>query len=281
MGALGAIRLYGARGSERAPLKVAFFTDVHAREDAQTAGFLRQAADQINGWKADVLIGGGDTIHGGFMAEEQAMRPRWEAGRRFLDSLKGRLELIHGNHDLVGAGLGAADPYRVARDELGIPMGPRRFTVGEFTFLCLDSVQIDPGNQPSGYRGGISAGQLKWLDRELANLSPETPILLITHIPFRTLFLQTGEEPLAPLQPSHVDSNANSVLNRLAGKNLLGVLQGHLHLNEHLIVNGQSFITGGAVCGGWWNGPHRGTSRGSGRLQLGGSRPEWNYSSYR
>jgi len=277
----GALRAAEGNMSEESSLKVAFFTDVHAREGSEVERQLELAGEQINSWNADIVIGGGDYIHGGFNSAEEQMRPRWEIGRKFLDSLNGRIELIAGNHDLVGAGLGVSDPYRVARDELGIPSCPRRFTVGDFTFFCLDSIRIDPANQPSGYRGEVSALQLSWLDRELAKIDSEAPLVLMTHIPFRTTFLQAGADPLSAASASLIVAGANTVLRRFAKHNLIGVLQGHLHLDEQLIVNGQSFITGGAVCGAWWKGPNLGTYRGSGTIAFQRGTPDWKYYSYR
>lgn len=280
LGTSGALRLHAKGPGQQAPLKVALFTDVHALGDAGNDAQLDLAAAQIKAWGADLLIGGGDYMHGGFNNDAATMRPRWESARRFLDSLKGRTELIFGNHDMVGAGLGMADPYRVIREELGIPVKPRRFTAGDYTFFCLNSVQIDPSVKPWGYRGEVDEAQLAWLDTELAQLSKDDPIMLITHIPFHTLFVQAGDDPLGPLGPSLVVTNAKTVLQRLKGHNLIGVLQGHLHLNEQLVLNGRSFITGGAVCGGWWKGPNRGTYRGSGTVTLGQTPPVWSYASY-
>ena len=276
LGGVGALGLRADGKAEGAPLKVAFFSDVHAREGAYTVEQLSRAAEQINSMQADVLIGGGDYLHGGFGADEAAAKPRWEVARGFLESLQGRRELVAGNHDLVGAGLGSEDPYRVAREELGIPIGARRFTVGDFTFLCLDSVLIEG----TSYRGAISQAQLDWMDGQLSQIGPEDPILIVTHLPFRTLFHQAGPDPLKAPNPKELVANANAVLERFRNHNLLAVLQGHLHLDEHLILNNCSFITGGAVCGGWWNGPNRGTYRGSGLLYLGESKPGWSYSTY-
>jgi len=48
--------------------------------------------------------------------------------------------------------------------------------------------------------------------------------------------------------------NARDVLIDFYPYNLKLVLQGHLHFLEEINVNDQvSFITGGAVCGKWWN----------------------------
>jgi hypothetical protein len=43
---------------------------------------------------------------------------------------------------------------------------------------------------------------------------------------------------------------------------VLGVLQGHTHVNETVVWKGVPYITSGAVCGNWWHGTHLGTPEG-------------------
>ena len=46
------------------------------------------------------------------------------------------------------------------------------------------------------------------------------------------------------------------------GRNVLGVLQGHTHVNERVEWQGVPYITSGAVSGNWWKGIHLGTPEG-------------------
>ena len=48
----------------------------------------------------------------------------------------------------------------------------------------------------------------------------------------------------------------------LAGYNVLGVLQGHTHINENVTYHDVPYITSGAVCGNWWKGVRMGTPEG-------------------
>ena len=52
------------------------------------------------------------------------------------------------------------------------------------------------------------------------------------------------------------------MLDLLAGHNVLGVLQGHTHVNETVIWKGVPYLTSGAVCGNWWHGTRLGTPEG-------------------
>jgi hypothetical protein len=50
------------------------------------------------------------------------------------------------------------------------------------------------------YRGYVDEAQLAWLRDELAHVAPETPIVLVSHMPLLTGFFQAprGHEELAP-----------------------------------------------------------------------------------
>jgi hypothetical protein len=127
------------------------------------------------------------------------------------------------------------------------------------------------------YRGYIDEAQLAWLRGELVRVRPETPIVLVTHVPLLTSFFQAtaGHEQAAPR--NRVVVNNREVLDCFAKHRLHLVLQGHLHVNEMLRWRGTTFITGGAVSGGWWRGPWHGTDAGFGVLTLRPDRVDWQY----
>ncbi|MFP4283889.1 MAG: metallophosphoesterase family protein [Opitutales bacterium] len=259
----------GPAGESR-PLRLVFFTDVHARAEAAIEARLERAAAAINAVGADLVIGGGDYLHGGFGADESEIEPRVLAAKRFLDRLEGRVELIAGNHDLVGAGRAHPDPWRVPREVFGIAARYRRFDWGGISFFLLDSVRITPNASEAGYTGGIEAAQRHWIEKELAEIPRERPLVIVTHVPFRSLFRQVGEGPTAALGSNLAVDNANEVLALFRGRRIAAVLQGHLHVDEHLRFNGVPFITGGAVCGAWWRGTHLGTPEGFQELRVSG-----------
>ncbi len=54
-----------------------------------------------------------------------------------------------------------------------------------------------------------------------------------------------------------------------------------LHSNELIRWRDMTFITGGAVCGAWWQGPHTGTEEGFGIVTLDRDRvSNWEYIDY-
>ena len=103
----------------------------------------------------------------------------------------------------------------------------------------LDSIGI---TMDRAYEGRIDAGQLKWLAADLAALPAGTPIIVSVHIPLVTAYLAyMPEMPFPPPHHSLSVANANQVLDLFAGHNVLGVLQGHTHVNE--TVSGRAFLT--------------------------------------
>jgi hypothetical protein len=133
----------------------------------------------------------------------------------------------------------------------------------------LDSVKVVGGQDP--YRGWIDAAQLAWLDRELTIIPSNEPIILCTHIPFHTMVSSIAGSfgPLIGPTTGRVRVlNANLVMEKLRNRPVVAILQGHVHLNELLELNGIPCITGGAVCGKWWQGPNMGTYPGVGMIEI-------------
>ena len=74
--------------------------------------------------------------------------------------------------------------------------------------------------------------------------------------------------------------NNKDVLKKFRGKNLILVLQGHLHVDELIRWQTTTFITGGAVCGKWWRGPWHGTQEGFNVVTLKPDHVDWKYIDY-
>lgn len=265
----------------RAPFRIAFFTDIHARIEWDTPEAMRLAADRINAQQADLVICGGDCITDGFQSSRASVAHRWQAYREHLrDRLTPRPVAVIGNHDLVGAmpddgSAPESDPRAAFREELGIPQTQFSFEAQGYHVLLLDSVQIT--RDELKYRGYVDEAQLNWLRAELTRIRPETPIVLVTHMPLLTGFYMATEGAEAAAPRNRVIVNNREVLAAFADHCLHVVLQGHLHVNEMLRWRDTTFITGGAVSGKWWRGAWHGTEEGFGVLTLRPDRVDWEY----
>jgi len=265
----------------RDPLRVAFFTDIHARTEWDTPEALRLAAEKINAQRADLVICGGDCITDGFQSTRAAVARRWQVYRENLhDRLSPRPVTVVGNHDLVGAmpedgGAPETDPRAAFREELGIPRTYSSFEAQGYHVFLLDSVQIT--RDELKFHGFVDPTQLAWLRDELAGINPDTPIVLVTHMPLLTGFYMATEGGEAAAPRNRVVVNNREVLDCFSGHRLHLVLQGHLHVDELLRWRGTTFITGGAIAGKWWRGRWHGTEEGFGVVTLRPDRLDWEY----
>ncbi len=145
--------------------------------------------------------------------------------------------------------------------------------------VVLDSIGI---TDDRNYEGRVDDAQLTWLAADLAALPPGRPIIVISHIPLVTAFAcynpRAADDRTARNKISVV--NAPDILALFAGRNVLGVLQGHTHINETVLWHGVPFITGGAVCGNWWHGTHLGTPEGFTVVEVADNRLTTHYETY-
>ncbi|GAB4239586.1 MAG: hypothetical protein OHK005_01090 [Candidatus Methylacidiphilales bacterium] len=164
-------------------------------------------------------------------------------------------------------------------DLLGLKQTWRSFEHKGYKFLLLDSIHVS-NDDSSNYRGLVSDEQIAWLADELRHTDHEQPLILGTHIPFRTTFRQITENPLASLPAALAVENANAVLRLFEQHNLLLILQGHLHFNEAIQINQTTFLMGGAVCGRWWHGPNLDTPEGLAAIGMDHKFVEHRYQNY-
>lgn len=262
------------------PVKVVFFTDVHARTEWDTPQALAQAAAAITAENADLVVGGGDLITDGYVSTPAQAAPRWDAYLAMHRAIRPAPVVAFGNHDLVGVvppdgSAPAADPRADFRARFGLESTYRSFDFKGYHFILLDSIEVLEGAEP--YRGFIDAEQMDWLRADLARTPPDRPIVLISHLPLLTGFYQATGGIAEPVPPGRGVLNNREVLAAFANHRLLAVLQGHLHVEEQIRWRGTAFLTGGSICGQWWRGPWQGTPEGYGVLLLHPDRVEWQY----
>jgi 3',5'-cyclic AMP phosphodiesterase CpdA len=274
---------HALRPRSRRPLRLVFYTDVHARADGDTPRALALAARAINAARPDLIVAGGDLVTGGFNASAAAMAPHWDAYMAMHDALTGDRHVVIGNHDLVAAAPQdgsppAADPRSVFRSRFRLARTFYAFDAGGHHFIVLDAIDVVGGDL--GYRGWVGTEQLAWLDADLARVGPDTPIVLATHMPLVTAFFGATEGATAAAPANRVVVNSRAVLDRFARHRLVLVLQGHLHVREEVRWRGTTFLTGGAIAGGWWRGPFHGTPEGFNVVTLDDGRVDCRYVGY-
>lgn len=265
------------------PLRMVFYTDVHARTEWETPRALRKAAKAINAAEPDLVIGGGDLITDGLQSSAITVAPRWDAYLEMHQLIRAPHYVALGNHDLVAAAPedgspSSPDPRLTFREKMGLSRTYQSFDMEGYHFIILDSVQLT--GDETYYRGWVEEEQMQWVKEDLAHVNRKTPVVLVSHLPLISGFYQATEGATYPAPSNRVVVNNREVLDLFVSHNLVLVLQGHLHVDEWIHWRGTSFITGGAVCAKWWRGTWYGTEEGFGVVTLDGNSVSWEYIDY-
>jgi Icc protein len=242
-----------------------FLTDAHLQPELNGVIGTDMAFKKARAIKADFAINGGDHVFDSLAVPKQRALTLFDLYDKTEQDLGLKVHHTIGNHDVCGiypaSGISEDDAL------YGKKLFEQRFGKLYYSFdhkghhfIVLDSIGITADR---AYEGRIDKAQLQWLAADLAALPTGTPVIVTIHIPLVTSFLSYVPEP--PLPPAHHGlsvANANEVIDLFAGHNVLGVLQGHTHINEAVTWKGVPYITSGAVCGNWWHGTRLGTPEG-------------------
>jgi 3',5'-cyclic-AMP phosphodiesterase len=249
----------------REPFTFLFVTDAHLQPELNGVVGTEMAFKKGRTIKADFAINGGDHVFDALGVPKQRALSLFEMYDKAEQDLGLKLYHTIGNHDVLGvypaSGVSEDDPlYGKKLFEQQFGKLYYSFDHKGHHFVVLDSIGITADR---AYEGRVDADQLKWLAADLAALPVGTPVIVSVHIPLVTSFL--SYVPEAPVPPPHHSlsvANANEVLDLFAGHNVIGVLQGHIHINEQVLWKGVPYVTSGAVCGNWWHGTRLGTPEG-------------------
>ena len=260
-----------------------FITDIHLQPELNAVEGFLQAIDTINDLKPDFVITGGDMIMDALRQRYGKADSLYTLYQETEKSLKMPVYHTMGNHEIYGIYSGSgADPKH---PDYGEKMFENHFGKSYYSFdhkgwkfMIINSVE-DAGKDH--YIGLIDEKQVAWIKEELKKTDPETPIIISTHIPFMTVNSQKYLGTTIPNDSSLVIINGKEVIDLFKDHNLKLVLQGHLHLVEHIFIDDIHFITGGAVAAAWWTGPYRDDEEGFVLIKIKGNEFNWEFVDYK
>ncbi|MBC7808719.1 MAG: metallophosphoesterase [Akkermansiaceae bacterium] len=264
-------------------------TDTHIQPEKGAVAGVKKAFAAIAALspKPDFALIGGDIVHAASNANRDRATLLYELWREAVAGLEIPVHYSVGNGDVFST-IGAEHLAPMHPDygksgwmrRLGLGQRFHHFDHGGWRFVVLDSVRIDPSAE-TGYVGEIDPEQMKWLDGIMRGTEKAQPVVILTHIPLMTLFgLYTGGTTTA-LPPNLIVQNGREVVEMFRGRNVRAVFQGHTHVVENCEYLGTRYITGGAVCGGWWQGPRFGTHpEGFGVVHVTGGQMNYRYVPY-
>ena len=242
-----------------------FITDTHIQPELNAAQGCDQCFKQARRIKSDFVIQGGDHVFDSLAVGRERATSLFDLYDRTEQDLGMKTYHTIGNHDCFGvypaSGVAPADPLygkKIFEDRFGKLY--YSFDHKGVHFIVLDSIGI---TEDRAYEGRIDPAQLAWLATDLNGLPAGTPIVVSLHIPLVTAFDSYVPAATAPAKHHGLSvANAYQVIALFEGRNVLGVLQGHNHINETVVWKGVPYITSGAVCGNWWHGVRMGTPEG-------------------
>jgi len=267
--ALGATSANAAAGdaakSNAEDFSFLFITDTHIQPELNATQGCDQCFKKARTIKCDFAIQGGDHVFDSLGVGRERATSLFDLYAKTEQDLGVKIHHTIGNHDCLGvypsSGVAPTDPLygkKIFEDRFG--KAYYSFDHKGVHFIVLDSIGITADR---AYEGRVDAAQLVWLAADLKALPASTPIIVSVHIPLVTAFDSYVAPPATP--PAHHGlsvANAYEVIALFEGHNVLGVLQGHTHINERVMWKDVPYITSGAVCGNWWHGIRMGTPEG-------------------
>jgi Icc protein len=261
-----------------------FMTDIHVQPERRAVEGYEAAIAHVNSLNPDFVITGGDLVMDALGQSFQ----RADSLYRIFEQTSALFEMdvFHciGNHEHFGvyknSGVSPDHPeYGKAMfaNRLGNGKTYRSFDYEKWHFILMDGVGITRDRQ---YTGIIDEQQLAWLKEDLESIGPDRSVVLALHIPLYSVRKQFTDGPLAANTPGLVVSNSKDVWDIIKNYNVQIVLQGHLHVVEEMVWKGTHFITGGAVCGAWWEGSFEGFPEGFVVVDVEGNDFTWWYETF-
>ncbi|MFC2156549.1 metallophosphoesterase family protein [Acidobacteriota bacterium] len=256
-----------------------FFTDVHLQKEKNAVQGFTQAIEKINQLNPDFVISGGDNITDALGQNFERADMLFELYRKTIGYFRMPIYHVLGNHDVFGvypsSGVENTHPEfgkKMFRNRLG----KRYYSFDHkgWHFIVLDSVSI---TEDGKYLGGIDGEQIEWLKDHLSTVDRETPIVISVHVPFYSIIPLIDKRFKTDVFT--IDSPAR-ILDMFKDFNLKLVLQGHVHYHEVILAEGVHFVSGGAICSGWWDGKHRGIEEGFLSIEVKGDSVTWDYIDY-
>lgn len=248
-------------------------TDIHVQPEKGAEAGLRQCLKAINGLadRPEFVITGGDLIMDSLDVSHERLKVQWDIFDEAMKTLELPVHHTIGNHDVGGWSAksliqpGEADyGKKLFADRYGQGRTYRSFDHQGWHFIQLDSIGQDA--ETRDYLGWVDEEQQAWLKADLEKTGKTKPIVVVTHIPFYSVWGQMNADPRKGESPKGLVNNAHVLRKLLAPYQVKLVLSGHGHVLERIQFGATTYIQGGAVCGMWWKGPVFGNPEGFGAV---------------
>lgn len=270
-----ALTFGNASKEKHSVLRIAHLTDIHLKDKfgapAKFAKCLQHVQQQHP--KVDFILNGGDVVFDMNKENLSTIDDQWKLVK---STLKSESDLpVHyclGNHDIWWNENSKGQTFygkQYSMNQLELVKPYYSFTQGGWKFIILDSVHLDIDD--TWYIGKLGDEQFSWLENELKNTDPKTPVLVLSHIPILTAVLMIEDDIVNKWEMTGGDmhTDTSKIINLFyQHPNVKLCLSGHIHLRDKVVYNNVTYLCNGAVSGAWWEGNRRQTAPGYGLLDL-------------
>jgi 3',5'-cyclic-AMP phosphodiesterase len=240
----------------------AYLTDIHVKPELHAVEGFKLCLANVNALakRPAFMITGGDLIMDALDVGIDRARLEFDLFDECMKTCELPVHHTIGNHDVVGWSSKAI--VKPDHHDYGKKIFAERYGQGRtyrswdhqgWHFILLDSV--GQNTETLDYQGWIDEAQLDWLKADLAAVGKTRPIIMVSHIPFYSVWHQVVLGPGYRLDGKALVGNVHLFRKLLDDYNIQLVLSGHGHVVERIEVHRSTYIQGGAVCGMWWKGP--------------------------
>lgn len=266
-GTLIAPAVVSAEDLKKKPLRFAHITDIHVKPGSIPETGMAKALHHVqqSAYTPSFILNTGDSIMDALEADKNKVQTQWDVFNRILKN-ENSLAIRHaiGNHDVWGWFVKENKPVndqlygkQWVKELLQLSERYYSFEQGNWTFIVLDSVQLNPAG---GYIAYLDELQMAWLKQTLEAIPKERFICIASHIPILSvcagLFFnktETNGDLLTKRNLMHTDFFALKNLFK-NHPNIKCCISGHIHLQDEVEYLGIKYYCNGAVSGNWWGG---------------------------
>lgn len=271
---------YAAAAETSAPESFRFvhMTDIHVQPERKADAGLRAALEAAHKLtpRPDFILTTGDLVFDALSTPQKRVEKLFDLYTGICRDSDLPIRQCIGNHEVFGWGSKGSIPRshaqygkKMASDRLELDKLTYSFDHKGWHFCMVDDIL--PNDSQDGYHGGITDEDMEWLDKDLASAG-DRPKIICAHIPLISVLVFRGMEArdkdFLEISRRRVCRNPGPIMDMLRKHKVKVSLAGHLHQNERILLDGTTYITGGAVSGAWWKGSHFGNPEGFGVVDV-------------
>ena len=127
------------------------------------------------------------------------------------------------------------------------------FNIGEIHYVVLDNIDFTKAECKNTFECNITTSVIKWLRKDLANVSKDTPIVVCMHAPL--FYRPQCSKPNVPDPTKYRYNYGSQFYNSVKGFKDVRVFTGHAHTNYTVSYLNMTEYNVGAIGGNlWWTG---------------------------